>query len=58
MWAGLVSLFSGLGDDWGQREVAVTFGPHPMAFFLLAVDWLFLHWTTCYTLCNLKFLIA
>lgn len=40
VWARLASLFSGLGDGWGQREVSVTFGPHPTAFFLLAVDFI------------------
>lgn len=47
----------------GQREVAANFGPHPHRLFLLAVVFIakfgfILHWRTCYTLCNLKFLIA
>lgn len=63
MWAGLVSQFSGLGEDVGSKGSGCHFELHPHRLFLLAIDFIpklvfILHWTICYTLCNLKFLLG
>lgn len=66
MWSGGQSLYFSF-QVWektlGQTGVAVSFEPHPHGLFLLAVDFIarlvfILHWTVCYTLYGLKFLVG